>query len=89
VLNDCTYQTTTLCVHCAHTYRYILQPPSECKHLHLYPRGHPSARHSDVDWSNIEQVSIKSTTVFATLLCLVQASYSAHPLPLTPKFCMA
>lgn len=36
--------------------RYILQPPAECKNLVLYQRGHPSARHSMVDWSNIDEV---------------------------------
>ena len=32
--------------------RYILLPPSECDKLSLLPHGHPSARHSDVDWSD-------------------------------------
>jgi hypothetical protein len=32
--------------------RYILSHPDECDKLALYPRGHPSARHSAVDWSN-------------------------------------
>ncbi len=32
--------------------RYILAHPKQCKHLALYPNGHPSARHSAVDWSN-------------------------------------
>lgn len=36
--------------------RYMLLPPSECGKLELYKRNHPSARHSKVDWSNIEQV---------------------------------
>ena len=31
--------------------RIILLPPSECKNLALYPKGHPSARHSSFDWS--------------------------------------
>jgi hypothetical protein len=85
-VTNCTYPLATLREHCAHTYRYILQPPSECKHLHLYPRGHPSARHSDVDWSNIEQVGIKFTTVFVTCYVFFRASYSAQPLP---RFCTA
>lgn len=32
--------------------RYILNHPNQCKLLSLYPRGHPSARHSAVNWSN-------------------------------------
>lgn len=30
--------------------RYILLPPSECKKLDLLPKGHPSGRHSNLDW---------------------------------------
>jgi Cupin-like domain len=32
--------------------RYILAHPNQCEQLALYPKGHPSARHSAVDWSN-------------------------------------
>ena len=32
--------------------RYILSHPDQCENLVLYPRGHPSARHSEVDWSD-------------------------------------
>jgi hypothetical protein len=32
--------------------RYILASLSMCDRLALYPKGHPSARHSAVDWSN-------------------------------------
>jgi len=32
--------------------RYILSHPKECTNLALLPKGHPSARHSAVDWSN-------------------------------------
>jgi hypothetical protein len=32
--------------------RYILSHPKHCPNLALYPRGHPSARHSAVDWSD-------------------------------------
>uniref|UniRef100_A0A7S2Y860 JmjC domain-containing protein n=1 Tax=Entomoneis paludosa TaxID=265537 RepID=A0A7S2Y860_9STRA len=31
--------------------RYILSPPSQCRHLNLHPLGHVSARHSADDWS--------------------------------------
>jgi hypothetical protein len=31
--------------------RYLLSHPDQCQNLALYPRGHPSARHSEVDWS--------------------------------------
>jgi len=36
--------------------RYVLLPPRACKSLYLLPRGHPSARHSYLDWSNITEV---------------------------------
>jgi hypothetical protein len=32
--------------------RYILSHPKQCKNLALLPKGHPSARHSAVDWSD-------------------------------------
>ena len=32
--------------------RYILSHPDQCENLALYPKGHPSSRHSAVDWSN-------------------------------------
>jgi hypothetical protein len=32
--------------------RYILTHPAECQNLALYPKGHPSARHSAVNWAN-------------------------------------
>jgi len=32
--------------------RYILAHPEQCENLSLFPRGHPSARHSAVDWSD-------------------------------------
>lgn len=31
--------------------RYILSHPSNCPNLCLYPKGHPSGRHSAIDWS--------------------------------------
>ena len=31
--------------------RYILSPPDQCRNLALFPKNHPSARHSAVDWS--------------------------------------
>ncbi len=37
--------------------RYVLLPPSECERLELFPRGHPSSRHSQVSWSNLTEVS--------------------------------
>mmetsp|Transcript_35156 Transcript_35156/g.85067 ORF Transcript_35156/g.85067 Transcript_35156/m.85067 type:complete len:622 (-) Transcript_35156:81-1946(-) len=32
--------------------RYVLAHPEECPRLSLLPKGHPSARHSAVDWSD-------------------------------------
>jgi hypothetical protein len=34
--------------------RYILAHPRECPNLVLYPKGHPSARHSKMDWANYD-----------------------------------
>ncbi|KAJ1442294.1 hypothetical protein B484DRAFT_414835 [Ochromonadaceae sp. CCMP2298] len=34
--------------------RYMLLPPQECANLELFARGHPSARHSAVDWADPE-----------------------------------
>jgi len=34
--------------------RYILAHPEECLNMELYPIGHPSARHSRVNWSDRE-----------------------------------
>lgn len=31
--------------------RWILTHPDQCEGLHLYPKGHPSKRHSEIDWS--------------------------------------
>jgi len=36
--------------------RYILSHPKECDNLYLYPKMHPSARHSEVDWSDPDLV---------------------------------
>ena len=32
--------------------RYVLGSPSQCSKMALYPQGHPSVRHSSIDWSN-------------------------------------
>lgn len=31
--------------------RYVMARPSECRHAYLLPKGHPSGRHSEIDWS--------------------------------------
>lgn len=31
--------------------RWILTHPDQCSTMHMYPRSHPSSRHSKVDWS--------------------------------------
>lgn len=31
--------------------RWILNHPNQCKSLYMFPNGHPSARHSSIDWS--------------------------------------
>ena len=32
--------------------RYVLSHPNQCANLALYPNGHPSARHSKVNWAD-------------------------------------
>ena len=32
-------------------HRYILANPDQCPHMSLYDKSHPSARHSNFDWS--------------------------------------
>lgn len=32
--------------------RYILGHPDQCINMELYPQGHPSARHSSINWSD-------------------------------------
>ena len=32
--------------------RYVLAHPNQCQNMNLLPKGHPSARHSAVDWSD-------------------------------------
>jgi hypothetical protein len=34
--------------------RYILAHPNQCRNLELYKLGHPSARHSRINWSDAE-----------------------------------
>jgi hypothetical protein len=34
------------------TRRYILSHPDQCKNMALFPPGHPSARHSAIDWAD-------------------------------------
>jgi hypothetical protein len=34
--------------------RYILSHPNQCGNMALYPKEHPSGRHSIVDWSDID-----------------------------------
>ena len=34
------------------TRRYILSHPDQCENLSMLPKGHPSARHSAVDYTN-------------------------------------
>ena len=35
--------------------RYVLAAPSQCSKMALYPRNHPSLRHSSFDWSNPDE----------------------------------
>lgn len=39
--------------------RYILAHPDQCKNMELYHFGHPSARHSSIDWTNPPQNSTR------------------------------
>lgn len=35
--------------------RYVMAHPSQCDKMALYPKGHPSVRHSSLDWSEPDQ----------------------------------
>ena len=35
--------------------RYIISNPNQCSNMALYPKGHPSVRHSSIDWTNPEE----------------------------------
>jgi len=35
-------------------YRFILMPPGECNNIDLYPISHPSERHSQLNWTDID-----------------------------------
>lgn len=43
--------------------RWILAHPNQCQNLYLLPHGHPSGRHSEIDWS---QPDYKTFPQFAT-----------------------
>lgn len=53
--------------------RYILSHPKHCHNLALYPRGHPSARHSAVDWSNPDLEAFPEFTKAMSSEVLLQA----------------
>lgn len=36
--------------------RYILTHPDQCVNMHMLPYGHPSSRHSEIDWSKPDPV---------------------------------
>ena len=46
--------------------RYILAHPRECPNLALFPMGHPSARHSSVNWSDMGPKNDDNAVQFAT-----------------------
>jgi len=45
--------------------RYILSHPNQCQNLYLYPKSHPSSRHSEIDWSNVPNKKGNASTVSA------------------------
>ncbi|CAB9504545.1 Hypoxia-inducible factor 1-alpha inhibitor [Seminavis robusta] len=45
--------------------RFILAHPDQCENLELYPMGHPSARHSRINWSNAYSKWHDSERLFA------------------------
>ena len=60
--------------------RWILAHPSHCENLHMYPKSHPSGRHSEVDWSepNIEKFP-KFAKVMANEVILQPGDYLYVP----------
>jgi len=52
--------------------RYILLPPNQCDKLHLYPKSHPSARHSSIDWGNTSQVKY---IIYTSIIMYIYSVY--------------
>lgn len=59
--------------------RYVLGHPNQCKNMALFPHGHPSLRHSEVDWNNPldwdEHPEFKQTLVNEVVLHAGDALY--------------
>ena len=45
--------------------RYIISHPRQCPNLELYPRYHPSGRHSRVNWSTASRETLQNTSFVA------------------------
>lgn len=50
--------------------RYVLAPPAACAHLDLLPRGHPSARHSALDWRDDPAANVAKHPAFGAARAL-------------------
>ena len=74
--------------------RYLLSHPRECKNLALYKMGHPSARHSEVDWSNpdldnfpqFRQAKSHEVVLQAGDVLYLPTNYFHHIISLTTNF---
>jgi hypothetical protein len=61
--------------------RYILSHPRECGNLALWPPGHPSSRHSSVDWSKITSPEVEESLSSAMANQVVLQASDALYLP--------
>ena len=75
--------------------RYVLLPPSECKLLYLYPRGHPegtsalrcpiashnTGRHAMADWSQLDvrKYPLMANALFAPDASSTRPCFAAGP----------
>ena len=74
--------------------RYILAHPEQCPNMALYPKDHPSARHSEVDWSNpdlgsfpqFRQAKSHEVVLQAGDVLYLPTNYFHHIISLTTNF---
>ena len=63
--------------------RYMMMPPDQCENIYLLKKGHPSGRHSEVDWSEVDQERFPlfpQAVAFETILKEGQVEAPAAPL---------
>ena len=68
--------------------RYMLARPLECRNAYLLPKGHPSGRHSEIDWSRPvdgakfpKWAKMRALDVFRSWIFAERSPYSVTPIP--------